>query len=690
MALAVRAAARAVAGICALGGLLALSACEGALGTSPPHAAPSNPEAEAGDHQVVLSWREVTDATRYVILWGNDPDVATYDNEITGIEGTTYTHEGLENDLRHRYKIVAETSGGRGPESLAVVATPGPVPGSIEWTTVTAQDPGHTIHFPSAPRATHYRIHFAGLESQLTVRRPSTPFVEADASPHFREDTAVTTALYYRVFPMNDSRIGVGGPVVVSPSRLISEHALGTDRIAGAAFGRANDDDCLDLPTALGSVSSDVCSSSFTARELDEVGLDDLTSAPRDISDVRYADFNGDGFDEIFSNTASLANKAGSIALLHVNQGDGEYLTSDNVSALGIGGFGGTLLTADLDNDGDLDVFAPNDQSQGDGARNWLLINDGAGGFTDSAAAAGVEVNPPGDSYVPRGGQAADFDENGYVDLLFGSRLLLNNGDGTFSDGSAAANVPVLADEGLKLVDVDLDGDLDLIHQDGVATRLFRNTVGTFDAGEVVDTHVTPSTSRGLNACDINGDGFEDVLIARNRNSSGVGTPKTLLNVAGVLAFSATQRGTAADPDSFVSPNFQLACGDTNNDGMIDFVSRWGGGGKYRLLRGSSSLSRRIQLRIVGADGQRNQQGRIVRVVPEGFPNRVMTRVVDSGSGLRSQNQYDLLVGTPWPGDYTVTVRFAAGDVTTTLESGDAKIIFEGGTIEDINPDEEE
>ena len=51
---------------------------------------------------------------------------------------------------------------------------------------------------------------------------------------------------------------------------------------------------------------------------------------------------------------------------------------------------------------------------------------------------------------------------------------------------------------------------------------------------------------------------------------------------------------------------------------------------------------------------------------------------------------YDLLVGTPWPGDYAVTVRFAGGDVTATLESGDAKIIFEDGTIEDIDPDEEE
>ena len=75
MALAVRAAARAAAGICALWGLLALSACEGALGTSPPHAAPANPSAEAGDGEVELRWGAVTDATRYVILWGNDPDV---------------------------------------------------------------------------------------------------------------------------------------------------------------------------------------------------------------------------------------------------------------------------------------------------------------------------------------------------------------------------------------------------------------------------------------------------------------------------------------------------------------------------------------------------------------------------------------------------------------------------------------
>ncbi|HWN06205.1 MAG TPA: hypothetical protein VNO53_03495 [Steroidobacteraceae bacterium] len=684
MALAAPAAVRAVAGIFALWGLLALSACEGAFGTSPPHAAPANPAAEGRDGAVELSWGAVTDATRYVIIWGDGPDAASYGNEITGIEGTSFVHTGLENFVGYRYKIVAETSGGRGPESRVVTATPGPVPDSVEWTVVTGQNPGHTVYFPETANATHYRIYFAALESQLVGRRPNTEFVEADGSPHFRKDIAITSAPYYRVIAMNDTRIGPGGPIAVAPSRVITAHEL---PLAGTAFGIANDDDCLDLPTALGIVNTGVCSGSFTARELDEVGLADLTGGSRAVSDVRFADFDGDGFDEIFSNVSTPATDTGSIALLHVNQGDGEFQTSTAISALGIGGTGGTLLTADFDNDGDVDLFAPHDQTTGDGARNWLLINDGAGGLTDAAAAAGVETNPAGDAYAPRGGQAMDFDEDGFIDILFGSRLLLNNGDGTFSDGSLAANVPVLADNGLKLIDVDLDGDLDLIHQAETETRLFRNSSGIFDGGVLVGVEAEQTIGRGLNGCDFNGDGFEDVVVARNDPTTLKGVPKLLVNVDGELLVSATQEGTVADPDSLVSQNNRLACGDEDEDGMIDVLSRWGAI-SYRLMRGQN-LARRIQLRIVGADGERNQQGRIVRVVPEEFPNRIMTRVVDSGSGLRSQNMYDLLFGTPWPGDYTVTVRFAGGDVTATLESGDEKIIFEDGTVEDINPAEE-
>ncbi len=476
-------------------------------------------------------------------------------------------------------------------------------------------------------------------------------------------------------------RIGVGSPAALSPTHVVTGYTL---PLAGAAFGDPNDDGCLDTATANGTIDTEVCTGNFFARVLPDAGLADLLAAGRTTGDSRFADFTGDGFDDLFSNTLSPAGTPASIALMHVNKGDGNYQTSAGVSALAIGGFGGTLLAADFDNDGDVDLFAPNDQTRGDGARNWLLRNDGSGGFTDIAAAAGVDPNPPGALYVPRGGQAVDFNEDGFVDLLFGSRLMLNNGNGTFTDGSAAAGIPVIADNGLKLLDVDLDGDLDLIHHTGSVTRLHLNAGGVFDAGEILDPDPAATFGFGLTICDINVDGFEDVVIANNLTATGLGVPKLLVNVAGTLMRSAIQEGVAADPDSLVSRNDQLACGDVNADGNGDILSRWGP--SYRLLRGANSLTRKIRLRIVGEDGERNQQGRIVRVVPQDEPTRIMTRVVESGSGLRSQIMYDLIFGAPWPGTYDVTVRFAAGDVTTTAEAGDQLAISADGTVEDLDP----
>jgi FG-GAP-like repeat len=672
---------RAATGICALLGLAWLAGCEGTLGESPPHAAPANPVAVAEDGRVELSWDPVDGADHYLILWDDvQSGPKTYENKIKDIDDTEYVHTGLANLREYHYKIVAETSGGRGPESVGVEATPGPVPGPVEWTVITAQDPGHTIYFAPAQGATKYRVYFAGLESQLAGRSPNAVFEEADSSPFVRENVPVGSLIYYRVIAMNDTRFGTGGPVAMSPAKVITRHDLPE---AGVAFGRVDDDECLDLPTALGGIEDAGCAA-YTARVLADVGLGDLTAEPREISDVRLADFNGDGFDDIFSNTRSTADIAGSFALLHRNQGNGEFQTVAHISNLAIGGVGGTLLAADFDNDGDVDIFAPYDQTRGDGARNWLLINDGAGHLTDTAVLAGVATDPQGSAYRPHGGQAADFDEDGFVDLLFGSRLLLNNGDGSFRDGSAAAHMPVREDEGLELIDVDLDGDLDLVLRTDLATRLYHNAGGVFDDGKVVGDENRSSVGGGLAVCDINGDGFEDVWVASNRGSTDEGVPKLLVNVDGSLLISATPRGTTSEPDSLVAHNQRLACGDQNGDGMMDVVARWGKG--YRLLRTAGTLTQRIRLRIVGSAGERNQQGRIVRVVPVSSPTRIMTRVVESGSGLRSQNMYDLLIGAPWPGDYDVTVRFADGEVNATLEAGDEKIIFADGRVEDIDP----
>lgn len=675
-----RAAVRAASVALALSLAVLLAGCDNIGGKSPPHAAPANPQAEAGDGFVELTWNAVPGASRYAIKWVDvtaDPD-GTFSNEISDLTETEFSHTGLTNFHTYRYRIVAETSGGRGPESVTVTGIPGPVPGPVEWTLVTAENPGHTIHFATATGATHYRVYISASESGLAGRRPNAVFDETDGSPLVRTGVSVGTVIYYRVIAMNDSRIGFGGPVAVSPAFLIATQDL---QVAGNAFGDPNDDGCPDTVTANGIVSGTVCQGALGRRVLADGGYADLLGAGRTTGDSRFADFTGDGRDDLFSNTLSAANDPASIALFHVNQGTGNYQTSAGVSALAIGGFGGTLLAADFDNDGDVDVFAPNDHTRGDGARNWFLANDGGGGFTDQAAAAGVDANPAGADYVPRGGQAVDFNEDGFVDMLFGSRLLLNDGNGHFTDGSGAANFPVRADNGLKLFDVDLDGDLDLVHHDGAVTRLYRNAGGVFDGGTIVNQDTTQATfGNGLNVCDVNTDGFEDLLVAYNVTATGSGVPRLLVNRVGTLLPSAIPREVVAGSNDLVALNDLIACGDVDGNGNIDWLARWGT--THRLLR-TATLTPRIRIRVAGAGGELNQQGRIVRITPQSAPTRVMTRVVESGSGLRSQNQYDLIVGAPWTGTYDIAVRFGSGTVTATAEPGDDLTIFADGRVED-------
>jgi hypothetical protein len=682
MALSRRTAARAASTICAFLGALLVAGCGGS-GSSPPHAAPANPLAEGADGQVDLSWNAVTGAKKYTVLWsdGTNPGGSLI-NEIKDLTATTYSHTGLVNFRTYSYRIAAETGGGRGPESILVSAEPGPVPGPVEWTAVVAGDPGHTIHFAAADRATNYRVYVASSQGALAGRRPNAGFEPATdsppltVSPYLRATIPVNTPLYYRIIAMNGPRIGLNGPVAITAAQAINTYDLAR---LGLAFGDPNADGCLDMVNAAGGISGTNCLGNFAARVLADAGLSDLVAAGRVNGDSRFADFNGDKRDDVFGSTFSPASVAASHAVLSVNQGTGNYATAAGVTALGIGGFGGTLLAADFDNDNDIDLFAPNDQTRGDGAKNWLLRNDGAGVFTDIAAAAGVESNPAGANYVPHGGQAVDFNEDGRIDMLFGSRLLINNGDGTFSDGSAAANIPARADWGLKLVDIDLDGDLDLIHHDGTVTRLYRNTAGVFDGGTIVNGDAA-TYGFGLNACDVNGDGFEDVLVANNVATTNEGVPKLLLNVNGQLMASAIPDETLKDTGNLIAYNDLIACGDVDKNGVIDFVSRWGQ--SYRVLRSASTLTTHLTIRVLGSGSEHNQQGHIVRIVPRSYPNRIMTRVIESGSGLQSQNQYDLQVGAPWPGTYDISVRFRNGVVNATADPGGSVTIFEDGRVE--------
>jgi Flp pilus assembly protein TadD len=133
-------------------------------------------------------------------------------------------------------------------------------------------------------------------------------------------------------------------------------------------------------------------------------------------------------------------------------------LTPDGMRRIAAG-LGGCLALADVDRDGDLDLFAASSTEQ------RLFRNDGGETWTDITSASGL-IAPADD--VPIGCVAGDYDNDGHIDLFvvrYGVSSLYRNAAGRFSDVTKLAGIapyPFLPGAA-ALVDCDHDGDLDVV-----------------------------------------------------------------------------------------------------------------------------------------------------------------------------------------------------------------------------------
>jgi hypothetical protein len=226
--------------------------------------------------------------------------------------------------------------------------------------------------------------------------------------------------------------------------------------------------------------------------------------------------------------------------VLYRNNGDGTFTDVTEVMGIGAGlGNGLGVVSADFDGDGWLDVFVAND-----GDLNQLWINLEGRGFEDVALLRGCAADLDGLSKAGMGVATADVDDDGDLDLLVCNLYdeadsFFRNDGSFFADVTAAAGLTVTSRQftrfGLGWVDFDNDGYFDLYEANGRVkyqsglhsddryaepNLLFRGSAtGRFEQVPSGGT-ATPliACSRAAAFGDVDGDGGVDVVVV-NRDA---------------------------------------------------------------------------------------------------------------------------------------------------------------------------
>jgi PKD repeat protein len=160
--------------------------------------------------------------------------------------------------------------------------------------------------------------------------------------------------------------------------------------------------------------------------------------------------------------------------------------TFTEVTAIALPGLSnGSVAWGDYDNDGDYDMLV-----SGFGSDDLMVLkifrNNGGNSFTDQAGIFLTAIPVSYNSYVMTTAQWADFDNDGYLDVIFngpstsGDNVLMiyrNMGNNTFSLQSTT-NYLTFDSNTIDCGDYDNDGDQDFLLTSNTSTRIFQNKGG--------------------------------------------------------------------------------------------------------------------------------------------------------------------------------------------------------------------
>ena len=446
-------------------------------------------------------------------------------------------------------------------------------------------------------------------------------------------------------------------------------------------------------------------------------------------SGVCVADYNNDGFDDIFC-TYFGQNR------LYRNNGDGTFTDVAKQAGLWEEGpprWGAGCAFLDYDRDGRLDLFVSNyirfDPQHapvpGQNAtctwkgipvncgprglptgRHLLYHNNGDGTFTDVTKQAGISAASEGYGMTV---VTADFDEDGWPDIFVAcdstpSLLFMNNHDGTFREEGVMRGV-ALSDDGMEqagmgvgIGDYNLDGHLDIVktHFTGDTAGCYRNDgKGNFeDVTRSAKVGVeTRYTCWGAGLVDFDNDGYPDVLIVTGNVYPEVErkfpqypykTPRVLFRNLGDGTFE--ELNSLAGP-GITTPHCSRGCvfGDFDNDGDMDVLIVNMNEPPSLLRNDVDPKQHWIKVKLEGVKSNRSAIG--ARVVAHYGAKKQVQAVVSQSSfyscndsrlhfGLGSVTSVDLDVF--WPNGLHESYKNLAADQLISLREGTGRVPNKG------------
>ena len=312
-------------------------------------------------------------------------------------------------------------------------------------------------------------------------------------------------------------------------------------------------------------------------------------------SGVVFFDYDTDGDVDLYfvqSGNVPQENQQTLANALYRNEGDGRFTDVTDISGIGDTAYGMAATAADIDNDGDADLYVANF------GQDKLYRNNGDGTFTDITETAGIDNTLWGIAVV-----YLDFDVDGDLDIFVVNYLFYemsmpvstykgivgyghprsyegtpdvlyrNDGDGTFTNIAEIAGVtnPVEG-RGMAAVawDYDKDGFPDIyVTNDTNRNFLYHNNGdGTFTDESVFigvgyDDRGIAEGSMGVDCADYDGDGWLDLIVANSEKA-------TLYKNEEGLFFADATADSGLEQPTLPFVGFSPLFLDYNNDGHLD------------------------------------------------------------------------------------------------------------------------